>query len=1039
MAAIPNPRLREFVHLHVHSPYSFLDGASPIERLLQKAKHLGMLAMALTDHNSLTGTIRFYDSAREMGIKPIIGAEVDVEGGYHLTLIAQNLRGYASLCNLLSEAHLAKRNAQPAATKDMLARHSSGLIALSGCGKGEIPSLVANGLLEAAKQTAGFYRSVYQNRFYIELVYHPNSTGRRSIYRLVQFAREQCLPVVATNDVHYAELEEYAVHELLEAIRQIVPVEQLPGPRTVEQYLKSPAEMAALFRDIPEAIRNTLALAEQCALELPLGKPKFPAFPLPAGYSAQSYLRELTLQGALRRYGSLGTAILDCLEHELEVISFLGFETYFLVVWDIARFARERGIRYQCRGSAVNSLVVYCLEISNVDPVEYDLLFERFMHQERHEMPDIDLDFQRTRRNEVKDYITSKYGRNNVAAVATINTFQARSAIREVAKALSLSESELAALQAGVRWQSVKNLFECIDTLPELKTNRALRSPTFRGFLKLCLALDGLPRHLSVHLGGLVIGPGRLTDWVPLDWSSGGDIIAQFDKDDIERLGLIKMDILAVPTLDVIEDTVAEVKKTRGIELAIDSIPRDDPAVFAMHQEGDTIGCFQVESPAQREMAGRLLPEHFKDLILLLALIRPGPMKSRMHEKYLRVKQGQEPLTYLDKRLEMVLKETLGQLVYQEQVLKIAHELAGMSYAEADGLRRAMTHNRSSEEMEKMREAFVSACRDNGVPKRIIERAWEEVSAFAAYGFPKGHAASYAIPAYQTLWLKCYYLPEFLTSVLNNQPMGYYPSRVLVQYARWQGIKVLPPDINRSLDRYSVYDGAIRVGLSQLKGISGPALTSIFSTRMKHGPFRSLEDFVLRTNVPKPTIENLIKVGAFDSICDSRSQLISQVGALLKNRKSHSQGKQNEMLLLGEASEENLTDASFPSFGARLMQHYELDLLGLPLSGHPMELPDDWIEVITKIKDLKELPANHKVKLAVWAIRYQTPPTWDGTRVVYICAEDGTGIADITLFPDAQERSGEALFKAGLLLVEGTVQRRGPKALSVVAERIAAL
>jgi len=1039
LAAVPDTRLKEFVHLHVHSPYSFLDGASPIERLLERARHLGMPAMAVTDHNSLTGAIRFYDKAMEMGIKPIIGAEVDMEGGYHLTLLAQDLDGYASLCNLLSESRLAKCDAQPVITREMLTRHSRGLIALSGCGRGEIPSQVASGLFGEAKEATEFYRSIYPGRFYIELVYYPNRAGRRSMYHLAEFANGLGLPIVATNNVHYAEMEEYAAHELLQAIREIVPVEQLSGSRTVEQYLKPPVEMAALFRNIPEAISNTVAVAEQCNLKLPLGEPRFPVFPLPIGYTARSFLRELAFQGAWRKYRSPVKAVLDRLEHELEVISFLGFETYFLVVWDIARFARERGIRYQCRGSAVNSLVVYCLDISNVDPMAYDLLFERFMHEKRREMPDIDLDFQRTRRDEVKEYIIHKYGKDNVATVATINTFQARGAIRQVAKALDLPESAVAELQAGVRWQSVKDLMECADTLPELKTNRALRNPVFGDFIKLCSALDGLPRHLSVHLGGLVIGPGRLTDWVALQWSSGGDTITQYDKDDIERLGLIKMDILAVPTLDVIEDTVAEVKRKRGIEIDIDSIPRADPEVFSMHQEGDTIGCFQVESPAQREMAGRLLPDRFEDLVLLLALIRPGPMKSKMHEKYLKVRHGQEPLTYLHARLEPVLKETLGQLVYQEQVLRIAHELAGMSYADADGLRRAMTHDRSPGEMEKVREAFISSCLGNGVPWGIARRAWEEVSAFAAYGFPKGHAASYAIPAYQTLWLKCYYLPEFLVSVLNNQPMGYYPPRLLVQYARWKGIKVLPPDINRSMDRYTVEDGAIRVGLSQLKGISASALASILRARDKHGPFCSMEDFMRRTEVPRPTIENLIKVGAFDSICGNRGWLISQIGRLLKTMKRPGQSKQNELLPRGEAEEECLADVSFPPIDARLRLHYELDLLGLPLSGHPLELLDGRVKGVTKLKDLKELPANHRVKLAVWVIRYQTPPTREGNRVVYICAEDGTGIADMTIFPDAQERSGEALFKTPWLLVEGTVQRRGPRALTVVADSVAAL
>jgi len=786
LVPVPDARLSRFVHLHVHSPYSFLDGASPVERLLQRAKGLGMTAMALTDHNCLTGAVRFYDKAREMSIKPIIGAEVDVEG-YHLTLLSQDLNGYSNLCHLLSEAHLSRPVNRPMATRDMLAKYSDGLIALSGCSRGEVPSLVAKGQSAKAREVIDFYKGIYPGRFYIELVYHPSSTGKHLVHRLVDLARETSTSVVATNDVHYAEMEEYAAHELLTAIRLIVPVDQMPEPRTVEHYLKSPAEMASLFRDVPEAINNTLDIAEQCNLDLPLGVPKFPTFQVPEGHSPQSYLKELASEGAAQVYGHIVDIISERLEHELRVISLLGFETYFLVVWDIARFAREKGIRFQCRGSAVNSLVVRCLGISNVDPLEHDLLFERFMHEGRREMPDIDIDFQRRRRDEVRDYIAGKYGRENVAAVATINTFLARSAIRETAKALKMAEDDVKELQQGVRWQSVRDIVERSDTLPELKTNKALHSQEFGDFLKLCASLDGLPRHLSVHLGGLVIGTGDVTDWVPLQRTTGGDVIAQYDKDDIERLGLIKMDILTVPTLDVIEDTVAEVKRTRGVEIDIDSIPRDDPKAFEMHREGDTIGCFQVESPAQREMAGRLLPDCFDDLILLLALVRPGPMKSRMHEKYLKVRHGEAPLTYMYNRLEPVLKETLGQLVYQEQVLKIAHELAGMSYSEADGLRRAMTHDRSKEEMEKMHHSFVSRCVSNRVSKSNAEQAWDEIAAFAAYGFPKGHAASYAVPAYQTLWLKRYYLPEFLVSVINNQPMGYYPTRTLVQYAKWKG------------------------------------------------------------------------------------------------------------------------------------------------------------------------------------------------------------------------------------------------------------
>ncbi|MEE9399366.1 MAG: DNA polymerase III subunit alpha, partial [Dehalococcoidales bacterium] len=783
-----------FIHLHVHSQYSFLDGASSLESLLKKAKKLDMPAMALTDHNRLTGAVRFYEKAKALGIKPIIGAEINIEGGYHLTLLCKDQQGYSNLCRLLTEAHLTNRGTEPEATREMLGRFNAGMVALSGCSKGEIPSLVSQGKTGEAKEASRFYREIFGEDFLIELIRYPSRGGMPESHRLAGFAQEEGIPVVATNNVHYAEAEDYRIKELLNAIDQNIPVSRLQGYRTVEQYLKSPKEMTKLFRDIPDAARMTGEIAEKCNLEMDIGKLHFPSFAVPEGESDYSYLAKLAYAGALKKHGKLTTRIEERLEQELATIRKLGFCGYFLVVWDIVRWAKERGIRCQARGSAVDSLVVYILDISTVDPIEHDLLFERFMHPLRHEPPDIDLDIDRRRRDEVRDYVCQKYGAEHVACVGTINTYMARGAIRDVGKALELPKEVIEEACKGIHWLSASQLLEKMDSRPELKNNDIYRRPDLAEFFKLCAAIDGFPKHLSVHLGGLLIGDGRLSDLGPLEWSSGGDIISQYNKDDIEKLGIVKMDLLALPTLTVIEDTLKSIKQNRNIDIDLRKIDRNDPQAFAMLREGKAIGTFQLESPAQREMAGRLLPDRYEDIMISISLVRPGPLKSNMDKDYLPRRHGKKPVTYLHLRLKNALGETLGVILYQEQVLKVAHDLAGMSYAEADGFRRAMTHDRSEEEMEKMRDAFISSAAKNEVSRNISGKVFERLAAFAAYGFCKAHAAAYAELAYQTLWLKCHYPAEFFAALLSNQPMGYYPPRVLVADARRHGVKILPLD-----------------------------------------------------------------------------------------------------------------------------------------------------------------------------------------------------------------------------------------------------
>jgi len=538
---------------------------------------------------------------------------------------------------------------------------------------------------------------------------------------------------------------------------------------------------------------------------------------------------------------------------------------------------------------------------------------------------------------------------------------------------------------------------------------------------------------MSVHLGGLLIGDGRIADLVPLEWASGGDIISQYNKDDIGKLGIVKMDLLALPTLTVIGDALANVKKNRGIDIDLDTIPYDDAEAFAMLQNGRTVGVFQLESPAQREMAGRLLPNHFGDIVVSISLVRPGPLKSNMDKNYLPRRHGEEPVVHLHPRLKKALDETMGVILYQEQVLKVAHDLAGMSHAEADGFRRAMTHDRTEEEMEKMRDSFISGALRNGVSRSVASKVFDQLAAFAAYGFCKAHASSYAIIAYQALWLKCHYPAEFMAAVLSNQPMGYYPPRVLVADARRFGVEVLPLDINRSCGDYTVEDGAIRVSLRQLKGVSEEALESILSERKKDR-FTSLRDFILRTDVSQLIVENLIRVGAFD-VFGSRRCLLAQLPMLISLRRKMIKGIRP---LFEDIKPEVHDLKEVPYEDRKEMMLAERELLHIDLSAHPLDfypLDDSFI----RMKDLPFVPTGKRVQVAGSVIRYQTPPIRNGKRVVYVIMEDGTGIADVTVFGDVQEKCGQVLFREGWLVVEGKIQRRGLKATSIIAEDLSSL
>ncbi|HHY92942.1 MAG TPA: DNA polymerase III subunit alpha, partial [Firmicutes bacterium] len=690
-----------FCHLHVHSPFSFLDGASRITDLVQRAAELGQPALALTDHNNLSGAVRFTQAAQAAGLKPLLGAEVTLAGGYHLTLLARDQQGYQSLCRLLTEAHLNNPRGHPAVTAENLAAHREGLVALSGCRRGEVPALILQGRRAEAAAAARRLRDLFgRTNFYLELI--PNLLpGDRALHRaLADLGEALHIRLVATGNVHYARKEDFPLHDLFTCVRTQTTVSAVhpERPLNAENYLKSEEELAALLPDHPQALAEAAALADSLAPSLPTGEVLFPRFPVPPGETAEGMLRRLTWAGAGQRYGRISTALSARLEKELSVITRLGFADYFLVLWDIVRAAKARGIRCAGRGSAADSVVAYCLGITEVDAFRRELLFERFISEERAERPDIDLDIDARYRDDLAAYLTQRYGADKVAAVATYNTFQARSAVRDLGKALELPAAELDVLAKRLPYfVPADGIRGARERVPELK-NSTLPWERYERLLDFCAAAAGLPRHLGTHLGGLVVAREPLAGLVPLQWAAKGTVVVQFDKDDVEDLGLVKLDLLSLRTLSAVEEALRSLQ-AGGRPLAYDRLPLNDKATFQMLRAAETIGVFQLESPAQRALQSRLGADNMEDIVASLALIRPGPIKGNMVGPFVARRRGEEPVSYPYPDLEPLLKKTYGVVLFQEQVIAIATVVAGFSAGEADRLRRVMTHARSQAEM----------------------------------------------------------------------------------------------------------------------------------------------------------------------------------------------------------------------------------------------------------------------------------------------------------------------------------------------------
>jgi len=1021
-----------FVHLHVHSNFSFKDATPHPQDLIKAAAYYEMPAVALTDHSTLAGAIRFYRAAQGSGVRPIIGTEIELASGHHLTLLAENLAGYSNLCRLLSAIRLAQPGVtRPVTSWETLAPLAENLICLSGCAHSRLSQDLIQRRQEAARTFLQQLASVFPNSCYVELENPLLPYTPTLLAALTSLAQELKLPLVATNNVHYLRRRDHPVRDLLVCMGANISLRQ-PHPyrhANDQRYFKSSRAMSQLFAAYPQAIANTLAIAERCQLELPVGEYRFPDFALPAGQTATSYLRQLCQQALEKRYGTNCPEAQQRLEHELGIIKDLGFCEYFLVVWDIVNFARQEGIRCTGRGSAAGSLVAYLLGITAVDPLEYDLLFERFLNPERKGMPDIDLDFDSSRRDEVLAYVYSKYPPAHVAMVGTVNTISARSALREVAKAMDIDKNEVDRLARFLPRLAADRIEKAIATLPELEGQFPQGEP-WDSLLRFCQAINDFPRHLSVHLGGVVIGRHPLTDLVPLEWSAKGVVITQYNKDDIEYLGLVKMDLLGLRILSAIDETVRRLEQD-DIHVDLEALPFDDPAVYKLLRSTKTVGLFQLESPGMRELLGKLQPTNFSDIVANISLMRPGPMQANMVSPFIRRRHGLEPVSYAHPCLEPILASTYGVIIYQEQVLQVAHALAGFTLGQADLLRRYMTHDRSPEEMAGLEAEFVAGASNRGVEVDIAKQVFKQLAAFASYGFNKAHAATFGLIGYYTAYLKAHYPAYYLTALLNHQPMGFYPPRVLLHEARLWGIPIYPLDINASQPEFTLENGGIRVGLRALQGLTEEHIATICAVR-KERPFSSLADFRWRVHLPRKVMRNLVRIGAFAAF-GTVPDLLQQL-TIYEQPKSRLPQGQCLLPLPPEAS----ALASSPAPDLKRAISTELELTDLYITGHPLSLFRSLLTSYEAIdsRRLRTCADGQKVRVAGIIVSRQMPPTRSKQRIIFLTIEDEYGLIDVTVLPQEQKKYAQVALGCALLLVEGTVRKTGPESISVNAARL---
>ncbi len=1053
-----------FVHLHLHTDYSLLDGACSVETLMQRLSELDMPAAAITDHGNLFGAMSFHKAARKHGIKPIIGCEVYVARGaaseraggdksnHHLVLLCENSTGYHNLVKLVSHGFLQGFYYKPRIDKELLSRHHEGLICLSACLSGEVCSNLAEGHYDQARQVAGEFQDIFgKDRYFIELQDQGLEVEQRINPELVRLAKSLDIPIVATNDCHYVTQQDSLAHEVLLCIQTGKTMSDRNRMRfaTDQFYVKSAREMADLFRDHPEAIRQTLDIAQRCEFQFEEASQTFPHFEVPGEKSLEEYFEQACWEGfeartpylkSLQARGELKLPLKsyeEQLKHEIGIIKQMRYPGYFLIVWDFMRYARQQQIPVgPGRGSAAGSLVSYCLKITDVDPLRYGLLFERFLNPERISMPDIDIDFCTNRRQEVINYVTHKYGRDNVCQIITFGTMAAKAAVKDVGRGMDMPYAEVDRIAKLIPAEIGINLTKALAETPSLRALIA-KDERVRDLFGIARRLEGMARHASTHAAGVVISPVPLTEIVPLYKSNKDEITTQYAMDHLEEIGLLKMDFLALTTLTVLDHAVKLIRQTTGEEVDLATLPMNDGKTYEIFTQGLSNGIFQFESGGMKDILRRFKPEKLEDLTALNALYRPGPLGGGMIDDFIKRKHGQTDVTYDLPELREILEETLGVILYQEQVQQIANKLAGYSLAEGDLLRRAMG-KKKQKEMEAQREKFIAGARARGFDARKTARIFDLMVKFAGYGFNKAHSAAYAILAYQTGYLKANYpvcfMSALLTSEINN-------SDKIVKYineCRDLGIKILPPDINVSDLHFTPSGPEIRFGLAAIKNVGTNAIASILQARKRISRFGSLFEFCEEIDlrlVNKRVIESLIKAGALDSLGGHRSQLLASLDRAIDSGQRIQRDR--------ESGQQGLF-ASFngdPSSGDRALQlHQELpdtpkwpeskvlssekETLGFYITGHPLEKFAERIEQITstKVEDVNELETGQEVQVGAMISSLRPLRTRKGDRMATLALEDLSGSVDAVVFPDVFRRCESLLESEAAVLVRGTLE-----------------
>ena len=1076
-----------FVHLHVHSCFSLLDGAIKIKDLVKTAKAMDMPAVALTDHGQMFGALSFYKEATGAGIKPILGVETYVAPDgrksrdpnsprHHLVLLAENLEGYRNLCRLVSRANIEGFYYRPRVDKELLARHSEGLICLSACIQGEVPWLMLKrpNEPELAQKVAEEYAEIFKDRFYLELQHNGLPEQKEANEGLIALARKTGLPLVATNDCHYLLKEDYQAHDVLLCIQTGKTVEEENRMRFTnnEFYFKSPAEMAAAFREVPEAIANTLTIAERCNVEFPKPQYAFPALKLDDGENADERMARLSRAGLEKRFAAAAaagkafdeesrTAYGRRLEEEIRLIIEMGFPGYFLIVADFINWAKDHGIPVgPGRGSAAGSLVAYAMSITDVDPIRFGLLFERFLNPERISMPDIDVDFCTDGRDEVIRYVTENYGgKEQVSQIITFGQMKAKAVIRDVGRALGMAYGEVDRIAKLVPNKLNITLDEALKMEPKL-TEEIQANPRAAELMQYARRLENLPRHASTHAAGVVIGDRPLMEHLPLYCDPGTEerdgektqVITQFDMKGVESIGLIKFDFLGLKTLTVIDHCLGFLK-ARGLELDLQQMDFEDEKTFALLARGDTTGVFQLESSGMREILVRLRPTCIDDLMALVALYRPGPLQGGMVDIFIDGKHGRVPVAYELPQLEPILKETYGVILYQEQVMRISQVLANYSLGEADLLRRAMG-KKNAEEMEKQKARFMDGARDNNVDAKKAGHVFELMAKFAEYGFNKSHSAAYAIVAYHTAYLKAHHPVEFMAALMSSEKDNQDKVVRLIGECRSAGLSVLPPDVNESGYKFTVTSGAIRFGLGAIKGLGAAAIEAIIEARGE-GPFTSLYDFCERVDtgkVNRRVIESLIKCGAFDlSGGADRAVMFAAIDEALESgsrrQRDRRDGQNNMFDMLAAAAPEETGRLNWPRaepWRENVRLGFEKDYLGFFITGHPLARFEMELSVVSSctIDAAKTRADKSQVRLGGVVAKVVVKKDKKDKDFAYVTLEDLSGSIEILVWSDTFAKSQDSLRPEEVVVVAGQVdagERAGQANVKVIAKDIMSL